>query len=152
MIRRLLAPLVLPPAARWFPLAARIFVGIVFISHGDGKIEDPAAWAGRLIENRGVPAPFAWTSAFVESVGGVLLLAGAVTRIAAALLICQMIGAIALVHWPNGLFGEGGFEYNLGLIVLAAGLVVFGAGPLSVDGAVARTIRPRMEPPRKEIG
>ncbi|CAN5116203.1 hypothetical protein BH18GEM1_BH18GEM1_17880 [soil metagenome] len=151
MIRRFLAPLPLPPAARWFPFVSRVFLGVVFLSHGDGKLEDPAAWAHRLVENRGVPAPFAWASAFVESLGGVLLLAGAATRIAAALLVCQMIGAIALVHWPNGLFGEGGYEYNLGLIVLAAGLVAFGAGPLSVDGAVARTIQSRMEPPtRKE--
>lgn len=150
VIRRLLAPVSLPVAVGWFPILARVYVGVVFLSHGDGKIEDPAAWAGRLIENRGVPPLFAWTSAFVESVGGALLLAGAATRIAAALLVCQMVGAIALVHWPSGMFGEGGYEFNLALIVLAIGLVAFGAGPLSIDRAVAGTTPPAESLAREE--
>jgi putative oxidoreductase len=56
-----------------------------------------------------------------------------------------MVGAIATVHAPFGFFmnwsgaqaGEG-FEFHLLLIALALGLVVQGAGRLSLDRWIAR--------------
>ena len=58
-----------------------------------------------------------------------------------------MVGAIALVHLPHGLFmnwfgqqqGEG-FEYHLLVIGIAAALMVTGGGKWSIDGEIAERI------------
>ncbi|MGC2558553.1 MAG: DoxX family protein, partial [Terriglobales bacterium] len=56
----------------------------------------------------------------------------------------EMIGAIFLVHLPNGFFmnwfgnqkGEG-YEYHLLVIAVAAALLLRGAGKFSVDHALS---------------
>jgi putative oxidoreductase len=58
-----------------------------------------------------------------------------------------MVGAIGLVHWPNGFFmnwfgkqaGEG-FEFHLLVIAICAPLVITGAGKWSVDGVIAKKL------------
>jgi len=57
------------------------------------------------------------------------------------------VGAIGLVHWPNGFFmnwsgkqaGEG-FEYHLLVIAICAALVITGAGKWSVDSVIAKKL------------
>ncbi len=79
-----------------------------------------------------------------ESAGSVGLIVGCLTRIAAFGTLCNMIGAIALVHWRNGFFmnwfgqqaGEG-FEYHLLAIAISTALVFMGAGNWSIDKALA---------------
>src|SRR5579863_8694477 len=82
-----------------------------------------------------------------ESVGSLILIVGFLTRFAALSLATIMVGAIALVHWPNGFFmnwfgqqaGEG-FEYHLMVIAIAASLVLSGGGRWSVDRKIAETL------------
>jgi putative oxidoreductase len=87
-----------------------------------------------------LPAPVQLAVAWGELVGGLALLLGFLTRIAAAGLAIIMIGAIATVTGENGfpLLNEagkwnGGFEYNFALLVLCAGAMLAGGGPLAVD-------------------
>lgn len=75
------------------------------------------------------------------------LVAGFLTRVAAFGILCDMIGAIAIVHWPNGFFmnwmgkqaGEG-FEYHLLAIAMALALMVAGGGRWSVDRAIGERV------------
>jgi putative oxidoreductase len=70
----------------------------------------------------------------VEVTGGVLLALGALTPLAAALVVSVMIVAAVTVHLKNGFFvSGGGFEYNLVLGVAALAVAFTGPGPLSID-------------------
>jgi putative oxidoreductase len=72
--------------------------------------------------------------AWGELVGGIAMLVGFLTRLAALGLIAIMAGAIATVHWPHGFsLQTGGYEYNLTLIVMCLCLFLGGPGPLSID-------------------
>jgi len=68
-----------------------------------------------------------------EAVGGVLLIAGFMTRFAAATQVIAMLVAVFLVHWSNGLAGEGGYQWVLLLGATAFTLMMDGAGRHSVD-------------------
>lgn len=129
------------------PTGVRAYLAVVFWYHGWGKLVDPVEWTSRRMEG-GVPLWLVWIAVFVESVGAVLMALGALARLAAALLIGQMIGAIWLVHWENGMFGRGGYEFNLALIVLSLVVLVLGPGAWSVDGAIASSTGSREAPAR----
>ena len=72
--------------------------------------------------------------------GGLGLIAGFLTRIAALGVSGLIVGAIFVVHLQNGFFmnwmgnqkGEG-YEYHLLALAIAAALMLRGAGPFSVD-------------------
>jgi len=69
-----------------------------------------------------------------ETIGGALLVAGALTPVAAATLIATMITAVRTVHLKNGPWAtNGGYEYNLVLIAALLALVDGGPGGLSLD-------------------
>jgi putative oxidoreductase len=125
-------------------LIARAVIGGLFIGHGTQKLfgwfdgPGPEATAG-MMENLGMePAKRnAQAAALSETIGGALLTAGAATPLAAASLIGTMISAIRLVHAPKGLWAtNGGYEFNLVLIVALMALVDSGPGEPSVDNAL----------------
>jgi uncharacterized membrane protein YphA (DoxX/SURF4 family) len=70
-----------------------------------------------------------------EILGGVALLLGLLTRLAALGLIVIQLGAIYFVTLPLGLTGEGGagYEYNLVLIATCLVLMIQGPGGWSLD-------------------
>ena len=77
----------------------------------------------------GVSAAFAAT---VELVGGLALIAGLALPISGLLLAVNMLGALFLVHLPNGLLGEGGAELVVALGAAAVALG-FNGGAYSLD-------------------
>lgn len=92
-------------------------------------------WVKRL-EELGVPSPraMAYLAGAIEVGGGACLALGWLTRLAALLLILQMVVAIQRVHWKNGLFGSrGGYEFNLALIGGLLVLLLGGPGRLAID-------------------
>lgn len=117
-------------------LILRVFVGLVFAAHGVQKLfgwfggPGLAGFTGWLQSLGLRPARlWAWIAALVETVGGLLLALGVLTPIVAALLICQMLMAIAKAHWRNGFFNSnGGYEFNLTLIAALLTLVFAGPG------------------------
>ncbi len=124
----------------------RLVLGIVFLAHGAQKM---LGWFGGygfygtmgfFTEKMGIPAPLAFLAICAEFFGGLGLIVGLLSRIAAFGVICNMIVAIATVHVHNGFFmnwtgqqkGEG-FEYHLLAIAMAFVILIKGAGGLSID-------------------
>jgi putative oxidoreductase len=103
----------------------------LFGAFGGGGIDGTARFFGTL----GLPAPdaLAWLVGIAELGGGALLLMGLFTPIAAAVIAAVMAGTIALVHFPNGFSGEGGYEFPLVNMVAAIALVFTGPGRYSLD-------------------
>ena len=71
---------------------------------------------------------------------GIGLIIGFLSRIAAFGIVVNMLVAVFLVHLPNGFFmnwngkkGGEGFEFHILAIVIAATIMVRGAGALSLD-------------------
>jgi putative oxidoreductase len=123
----------------------RLVLGVVFFAHGAQKM---LGWFGGygfsatigFFGHMGMPAPVAFLVICTEFFGGLGLIVGLLTRIAALGIGVEMIGAIFMVHLQNGFFmnwfgnqkGEG-FEYHLLTIAMAAALLLRGAGKFSVD-------------------
>lgn len=131
----------------------RLALGIVFFAHGAQKV---LGWwggygftgtMGFFTQTMGIPAPLAFLAIMAEFLGGLGLIVGALSRVAAFGIISVMAVAVLKVHLPFGFFmnwygnqkGEG-FEYHLLAIAMAAALVLRGAGALSIDGLLARRI------------
>lgn len=83
-------------------LLARVTVGVIFIMAGWMKLQDMSGFIS-MMEGWGFPAPalLAWVTALVELVGGLAVLLGIFTRVAALLLAVIMLGAILMVHLGN---------------------------------------------------
>lgn len=122
----------------WIATLARVFCGIVFIVHGTPKILNLEGTSVFFAENFGIPGWIAIPIAILEFFGGIVLIAGFLTRVVASLFVLEMLGAMLFVNFSRGwdVF-EGGYEYNIALILLLATVMAFGAGPLSVDGRIA---------------
>jgi putative oxidoreductase len=118
----------------------RIVTGIVFTMHGYQKIF-VYGFAGvqGAFTKMGVPMPMVSgpVIAFIEFFGGIALILGLLTRLAALGLAIDMLGAILLVHISKGFFAPMGYEFPLTLCAIALALVLAGPGPLSVDGVIA---------------
>jgi putative oxidoreductase len=95
---------------------------------------------GFFTHQLGIPAPFAFLAICAEFFGGLGLIVGALGRIAAFGIMCNMIVAVVMVHIHNGFFmnwfgnqkGEG-YEYHLLAIAAALAIIIEGSGALSVD-------------------
>jgi len=116
-------------------------LGLILAGHGAQKllgwfgghgIHGTAQWLETLRLN---PARFwAVVAGLAELLGGLGLVLGLFTPIAAAAIFGVMLMAIVKVHWPNGLWvTQNGFEYPLvnAFIALFIGLV--GPGRYALD-------------------
>lgn len=111
----------------------RVWLGIVFMHHGAQKVFGLFGGSGlkgwvTWLSSLQVPAWLAYGAAFAEFFGGVLLFLGLAAPLGALLEIFVMIGAIYLVHWPHGLFGDNGFEYPFLLMVCCLLILLGGSG------------------------
>ncbi len=132
-------------------LILRVILGGVFFFHGGQKLlgwfggHGFDATMGFFTEKMGIPALIAFLVIIGESFGALGLITGFLTRLSAAGVACIMLGAIALVHWNNGVFmnwsgqqaGEG-FEYHLLALAIAIPLIFYGGGKFSVDQIVEK--------------
>jgi putative oxidoreductase len=124
-------------------LAFRCIVGAVFLAHGlnhiygGGKIAGTGRWFDKLGMRPGLL--HAWVASLTEIGSGGLLVAGALTPLAAAGVIGVMVVAWITNHRGNGFFifrpGEG-WEYVMTLTACGLALAVVGPGQWSVDHAV----------------
>ncbi len=131
-------------------LVLRVTLGAIMFCHGSQKV---LGWFGghtffqtlnMFTHQMHIPAPLALLVMAAEFLGGIGLVVGFLTRVAAFGIGCDMAGAVLLVHWRFGLFmnwfgnqkGEG-IEYHLLVIAICIVLIIRGAGALSVDHAIA---------------
>lgn len=137
----------------WTGLILRLTLGVVMWPHGAQKL---LGWYGGFgfdgtlgffTEKMGLPWFIAFLIIIGESFGSLGLLAGFLTRFCAASIGVIMLGAITLVHWPNGFFmnwfgkqaGEG-YEYHLLVLGIATVLTLIGGGRWSVDRQIAQRL------------
>src|SRR5580698_636645 len=136
----------------------RLVLGVIFFAHGAQKM---LGWfggpgfsgtMGMFTGYMHIPAPFAFLAIAAEFFGGLGLILGFLTRIAAFGIAVNMVVAVVTVHSGNGFFmnwvgtqkGEG-FEYHLLVLAMTAFLMVRGAGAFSVDRVIA-TASPTAQP------
>lgn len=128
------------------PLCMRVGVGAVMAFHGWQKFDQIGVsnFAG-FLDSLNVPAPetVAWLMTIAEGIGGLMLIAGFMTRLVTLPLIGILVGAILLVKvdLPGVGFvvdaGVGiGWELETALIAGLLGLLFIGPGRLSIDGAM----------------
>jgi putative oxidoreductase len=130
-------------------LILRVVLGVVFIGHGTQKLfgwwngGGPAGTAAMFGRGGFRPGgPFAILGGLAETVGGVLLLTGFLTPFGAAAVIGVMVTAIVAVHLPNGMWNtNGGIEFPLVNIAVAAALAFIGPGRVSVDHLLGWDLR-----------
>ncbi len=131
----------------------RLVLGVTFLAHGSQKV---FGWFGgfgftntmHYFEHLGIPAAFAFLAIAAEFAGGLGLIFGFLSRIAAFGIGVEMVVAIAKFHAANGFFmnwtgtqkGEG-FEYHLLTLALIIAILVRGAGAVSIDSWIARSLR-----------
>jgi putative oxidoreductase len=124
------------------PLAVRVIVGTIMAAHGLQKVQAGPANFGAFLGQMGVPLPtlMGYVVTLVEVVGGVLLIVGLLSRLAALLLTIDLVVAILLVKVNVGFLSppQGGAGAELELALIAGFLVILLAGPgrLSVDHAL----------------
>jgi putative oxidoreductase len=128
----------------------RFVLGVVFFAHGAQKM---LGWFGGygftgtmgfFTGGLHIPAPFAFLAICAEFFGGIGLLLGLLTRIAAFGIFVNMIVAIVTVHSQFGFFanwsgtqkGEG-YEYHLLVLAITAFLMIKGGGAFSADRKLA---------------
>ncbi len=132
--------------ASWSTVVVRVVLGIIFLAHGGQKV---FGWFGGYglkgtvgyLTSIGLALPVAYLVCFFELLGGIGLILGLLTRVAALAVIVVMIGAIAKVHWQHGFFvnwsltpGKGhGYEANLAFLAMAVACLIAGGGALSLD-------------------
>ncbi|MFQ0812655.1 hypothetical protein AVM02_04560 [Brucella anthropi] len=116
-------------------LIARIFLSILFILAGYGKLTAISGTAG-YFAGIGLPVPTvtAVIVGLVEFVGGLAILVGFQTRIAAVIVGLFTIGATLVAHMDfsegvNALMAQKNLAIAGGLFILA----LYGAGSLSID-------------------
>jgi putative oxidoreductase len=118
----------------------RVIAGFLFAAHGWQKFSEfTIAGTQASFAKMGVPAAelAAPMVATLELVGGIALILGVLTRVFAALLALDMLGALFLVHASAGVFAAtGGYELVLLLAAGALAIALAGAGRLSADAAL----------------
>ena len=129
----------------------RLLFGIVFFAHGAQKA---LGWFGGygftgtmgfFTQKLNIPAPFAALAIAAEFLGGLGLLVGLLSRVAAFGIACNMVVAVAMIHIHVGFFvnwygnqkGEG-FEFHILAVAIALFIMIKGAGALSLDRALSK--------------
>jgi putative oxidoreductase len=132
--------------APYAALLLRISLGILFMTHASLKffVFTPAGTA-KFFGSLGLPPALAYLVIAVEVLGGLALVLGVWTRIAAIVVLPILLGAIFTVHGPAGFFftnPNGGWEYpafwSIALIVQS--LLGDGAYALRIPG-IAPAVR-----------
>lgn len=117
-------------------LVVRLSLGAIMIAHGYHKVFGGLHNFTHMVGSMGLPVWLGYVAAFTELLGGLLIVAGFFTRVAAFALCVELVVAIWKVHLHNGLMGapdRPGYEFPLAVATLAFALIFFGAGPIAFD-------------------
>ena len=118
----------------------RIVTGIAFAGHGYQKLfVFGIAGVQRAFAGMGAPLPMITGPLIgcLEFFGGIALIVGLLTRLAALGLAFDMLGAIVIVGLAKGLSVPLHFELELELFAASVALALAGAGSFSLDSIIA---------------
>jgi putative oxidoreductase len=134
-------------------LAARLTLGVVMFPHGAQKLFGlfgGGGFSGTLnyFVSSGLPAVLAVLIILGESLGSIALIFGFFSRFMAFGIGLIMLGAIFMVHLPNGFFmnwfgkqpGEG-FEYHILAVGLSLVIMIKGSGAFSIDRLIKKYLK-----------
>ena len=128
----------------------RLVLGVIFFAHGAQKALGWfggfgfSATMGFFTQGMHIPAPLAFLAICAEFLGSIGLILGFLGRAAAFGIACNMMVAVAMVHWHYGFFanwlgnqkGEG-FEYHILALAIALVIMIRGSGAFSIDRALS---------------
>ncbi|HET6366841.1 MAG TPA: DoxX family protein [Pseudomonadales bacterium] len=123
----------------------RLFLGVTFLMHAYlALVVYTPAGAAAFNARMGIPLPevAAWFTILAHGVGGIVLILGLWTRVAALANLLVMLGALFFVHLPQGYFLKAvlanntaqpaGYEYVLLLVGATLAQALLGGGALAV--------------------
>lgn len=118
-------------------LVLRLTLGILLLMHGIFKVQHGIGGISGMVASSGLPGFLAYGVYIGEVIAPVLLIVGLYTRVAAVLVIINMLVAIALAH-TGQLFlltGNGGLRLEAQYFFLFTAVAVFlgGAGRFSMN-------------------
>ena len=136
----------------WGLALVRVMLGVVFFYHGAEKMLGWFGGAGFAGTMRGfttfmhIPAPLAVLAIFAEFFGGIGLIVGLLSRIAAFGITVNMVVAIFTLNgaygfsmnWTGRQKGEG-YEFHLLVIAITLAIIGKGAGAWSLDRALSKS-------------
>ncbi len=124
----------------------RIYLGLGLLARGALFAVDPSLLQGYLAA---AGADWAWPSMLAHAVvmahlgGGLLLTVGLATRVAAAVQVPVVFGAVFFVHLPQGLGAGQSLELSALVLVMLLIFTAFGGGAWSADRWLANEYRKR---------
>lgn len=122
-------------------LLLRVVTGAAFMFHGFPKIQHAFTWMG---PHAATPWYMQGLGAFAEFGGGLGLIVGLLTPIAAFGIMCNMIVALTTVLLPMGVpfvatkAGQNSWELAALYLVIAIVIILFGPGKISLDAKLFR--------------
>jgi putative oxidoreductase len=116
---------------RWGLTVLRVGIGAVFLTHGAQKLFQVGfGGVAALFESLHIPLPLlsAVAVTLVEFFGGIALVLGLFTRLAAALIAFDMLIAVFVVFIEPSFFRKSGIELPITLLAASIALVMSGPG------------------------
>ena len=119
-------------------LILRLTLGILILIHGLSKLPPPSAVVVNVVTKAGLPSILAYGVYVGEIVAPIMLIVGVWTRLAAIVIVVNMVFAVVLVTSPGllSLNKSGGYALELDAMYLftALALALTGAGRYSIGG------------------
>jgi putative oxidoreductase len=133
-------------------LLLRVVTGAAFMCHGWYKIQSPGGVFGWMGAEAPVPGVLQGLAVLAEFGGGLGLILGLLTPLAALGIACTMVVALAMYHIPRGdpfvgQPGKGSFEAAAVYLANVIMLLLIGPGIYSLDGLLFGTSRGRRDNP-----
>jgi putative oxidoreductase len=119
-------------------MGLRSVIGVIFIVHGISKFNPGFT---NFLTNNGIPIEMQIPLALAESVPGILLIIGILSRLSASLLAIVMLGAIFIIKGAQSLTGNGGVEIDLILLTASIVIMIVGPGRISLAQIIKKIPR-----------
>lgn len=121
-------------------LAVRIFAGVALIAHGYPKLFVNPEGNAAFFEQAGFSPGLFWSIlvGLTETVGGLCLAVGLLTRLVAVPILIFLLTAITY-HWQFGFYWNArGIEYPMFFALVMLHFIMRGGGRYSIDAKIGR--------------
>ncbi len=127
--------MVFPSLPEWAALVVRLFLGPLMMAHGYPKVFDPKRRLQTVdfMKTKGVRPFLSLSAGLIEFFGGLGVLVGLLTQVAASFIFIEMVGTTLLSRSRLGKKFMGGYELDLLYAGVALALLFLGPGVFSLD-------------------